>query len=180
VAIYTKKGDQGTTKTLRQGTERISKDSLIVEALGAIDELNSYLGVIKTTSHSEILIDKLTQIQTRLLTIGSLTAGANLPFSLSFTKTLEKQIDEIEGKLPVLANFVIPGGSLTAAHLQYARSLARRAERRMVALSVSQKVKPEVLQFLNRLSDYLFMLAREANANMGIPDELWIGKKNKA
>lgn len=177
--IYTKKGDKGTTKTLRQKDERISKDSAIVETLGAVDQLNSYLGVVKSQSQSPALKDKITKIQVLLLTIGSITAGATLSFSKKHTSDLEKQIDEMDKVLPALTHFVIPGGSILSAHLQYARTLARALERRMVALSSEIKVKPTILTFLNRLSDYIFTLARYENFRLNIADDQWVTKKSK-
>ena len=123
---------------------------------------------------SQKIIDN---IQRNLLTIGSITAGSELRFSFIQTKKLEKVIDDLEGKLPVLKNFVVPGGSFTAGLLQYSRSLARRAERRVVSLNRVERVKPQILTYLNRLSDALFMLAREANYKSGIRDEVWVGKK---
>lgn len=157
--------------------ERVSKDSLIVEALGAIDELNSFLGIAKTQSNDTKIQKIIGEVQKNLLTIGSITGGSNLRFSRAQTKKLERMIDGLEGKLPILKNFVVPGGSVTAARLQYARALTRRAERRIVALSNTQITKPSILIFMNRLSDFLFMLARKVNADLKIPDEVWIGKK---
>jgi cob(I)alamin adenosyltransferase len=158
---------------------RVSKDSLRVEALGAIDELNSYLGIVKVGSENKSLRDVLGKTQRNLLTIGSITAGSKLRFSSVQTKKLEKIIDGLESKLPVLKNFVVPGGSISAARLQYARSLSRRAERRMVALSKEEEVRPQILEYLNRISDALFMLARQENSEAGIEDEVWVGKKIK-
>ena len=187
MVIYTKRGDKGETSMFDEDSAqraRISKDSIRVEALGAIDELNSFLGICKSNSESKRgkvkTLDKektIDQIQRNLLTIGSITAGSNLRFSSVQTKKLEKLIDELEGKLPVLKNFIIPGGNLLATQLQYARALSRRVERRMVTLSKEVKVKTQVLQYLNRLSDYLFMLARSENRKTGINDEIWKGKK---
>lgn len=180
MAIYTKRGDKGETSVYDEGSAqrtRVSKDSLRVEALGAIDELNSFLGVCASFSENPSLTKILKEIQANLLTIGSITAGSNLKFSKAKTNRLEKLIDDLEGKLPVLANFVVPGGTKLASHLQYARALVRRTERRVVALSKEQKINPAILKYLNRLSDSLFMLAREANNNAGVMDEVWIGKK---
>jgi cob(I)alamin adenosyltransferase len=176
MAIYTKKGDKGETGFV-DVKKRASKDSLIVEALGTIDELNSFLGIAKTQVKENTKLQKTVgDIQRNLLTIGSITAGSKLRFSENKTKELEKLIDELEGKLPVLKNFVVPGGTLVSSYFQYARSLARRAERRMVALSKVQKTTPPVLQYLNRLSDAIFMLAREANREAGVKDEVWKGR----
>ena len=176
MVIYTKRGDRGETSTFDESgaqRARISKDSLKVEALGAIDELNSFLGITKAQMEDTKTQKILDTIQRNLLTIGSITAGSKLRFSSIQTKKLEKAIDDLEGKLPVLKNFVVPGGNPTSAQLQYARALARRAERRVVALSKEEKVKPQVLIFLNRLSDYIFMLARDVNHKSGILDEIW-------
>ena len=156
---------------------RVTKDSLRVEALGSIDELNSFLGIVKSSSKDKDLQKEIGEIQRNLLTIGSITAGSKLRFSSLQTKHLERMIDELEGKLPVLKNFVVPGGNLISAQLQYARALARRVERRMVALSKVEGIKPQILEYLNRLSDTLFMLAREINTKAGIKDEIWRGKK---
>ena len=180
MSVYTKRGDKGKTSLLEKNNEqkvRITKDSLIVEALGSIDELNSYLGVVYSFSESPKLQTIIHSMQTNLLTVGSTVAGAKLPFSEKQTKDLEKIIDELEGKLPVLSNFVYPRGTVTSASLQYARSLARRCERRVVALSKEKTIKPEILSYLNRLSDCLFTLARNENSMSGVKEEVWIGKK---
>lgn len=158
---------------------RVAKNSARVEALGSIDELNSFLGICKTNMNNSSMVRAIELIQRNLLTIGSITAGSKLRFSKVQTKKLERLIDGLEGKLPVLRNFVVPGGSTSAAQLQFARSLARRAERRMVALSKVEGARPQILEYLNRLSDALFMLSREQNNNVGIKDEVWVGKKVK-
>jgi cob(I)alamin adenosyltransferase len=180
MVIYTKRGDMGETSTFDVNSAqraRVSKDSLKVEALGSIDELKSFLGVVKSFSEDRSLQAILDEIQRNLLTIGSITAGSKLKFLGSKTKELEKIIDELEGKLPVLKNFIVPGGTNKSGLLQYARSLSRRVERRVVALSKVEKVRPQVLTYLNRLSDTLFMLARDANYKNGIKDEVWVGKR---
>ncbi len=180
MAIYTKRGDKGTTNvTANDSTQKVkvTKDSLIVEALGANDELNSWLGVVYSFSESQWLRGHISSVQRCLLIIGSTIAGAKLSFPQKQTKDLEKIIDELEGKLPVLSNFVYPRGTKASAQLQYARSLARRVERRVVALSKEIQIKPEILSYLNRLSDFLFCLARNENWKNGIKDEAWISKK---
>lgn len=164
--------DQGNAQNIR-----VSKNSLIVNALGAIDELNSFIGIAASLSGDQGLVRVLQEIQKNLLTIGSITAGSELKFFGSKTKKLEKLIDNLEGKLPPLKNFVVPSGSPVATHLQYARTLARRAERAIVALKTEVKVKPHVLEYMNRLSDALFMLAREENYKLNIKEEIWQGKK---
>lgn len=176
MVIYTKRGDKGKTSLLDKANAqkvRVTKASLVVESLGAIDELNSYIGVCRANCENPKTNYLLRDIQGNLLTIGTIVAGSNLRFSSLGAKRLEKVIDNLEGTLPVLKNFVYPGGTVLSAHLQYARSLARRAERRIVALSQEKKIKPSVLSYLNRLSDFLFMLAREANNNAGVGDDVW-------
>jgi cob(I)alamin adenosyltransferase len=171
MAVYTKKGDKG--KTSLYDNEQISKDSLVIKAIGKMDELNSYLGIVVTLTEDMRLANFLKEIQRDLLTIGAILAGSSLHFYSGKTKKLERLIDDLEKSLPPLKSFVVPGGSRIASHLQYARSLARRAECAVVALNKKRKVKLPVLAFLNRLSDTLFMLAREANWKLGIEEEKW-------
>lgn len=180
MAIYTKRGDRGETSLYDEKNAqrvRVSKNSLVVEALGTIDELNSFLGVSRTFCDDKKLDDFIKEIQKNLLTIGSITAGSKLRFSKVKTKQLEKKIDDLEGSLPVLKNFILPGGSKLAAHLHYSRSLSRRTERVFVRLSKKVEVKEQVLIYLNRLSDTLFMLARGVNASKGVKDYVWEGNK---
>lgn len=156
--------------------KRVSKDSLKVEVLGSVDELNSFLGVAISFSNLAEVSSYLKDIQKNLLAIGSITAGGKLNFTSNQTKKLEKLIDKFEGTLPVLSNFILTGGTVLASHLQYARSLTRRAERNMVSLSKIEKVDADILTYLNRLSDFLFMLARYVNWEAGIKEEIWLGK----
>lgn len=176
MVIYTRRGDKGKTSLFDENSSqriRVSKNSPKVKALGAIDELNSFLGICVAFSENPELTQTLKEIQKNLLTIGSILAGSNLRFSKVKTKHLEGVIDELEGSLPVLKNFIIPGGTKLASLLQYLRTLARRAERRVVALPDIQNTKPHILSYVNRLSDFLFMLAREQNFKLGIKDEIW-------
>jgi cob(I)alamin adenosyltransferase len=180
MVIYTKRGDKGKTSMYDEASSqrlRVSKDSIKVKTLGAIDELNSFLGVTSAFSNFPEITSYLKDIQKDLLTIGSITAGSKLGFNSSGTKKLEKIIDKLEGTLPVLSNFILPGGTVVSSHLHYSRSLARRAERAMVSLANKEKVKPQILTYLNRLSDFLFMLARLANIEARIKEEVWSGKK---
>lgn len=176
MAIYTKRGDRGETslydKMSRQNV-RVSKNSLRIRTIGVIDELNSFLGVVVANSSDSVLVKRIKEIQRNLLTIGSILAGSKLTFSKVKTKGLERLLDELEGSLPVLKNFVLPGGSPVAAHLHYARTLARRAERAAVALNRKEGVKLQILVYLNRLSDAIFMLARQANSKAGVKEEIW-------
>jgi cob(I)alamin adenosyltransferase len=172
MTIYTKRGDAGETTLFTKGS-KVSKDSLRICAIGAVDELNSFLGVVVSFSEDKRLNSKLKGIQGDLLTVGSILGVSDLKFYNSKTKKLEKEIDELEQKLPKLANFIIPNGTKIASLLHYARTVSRRAEREVVALSKIEEVKPQILVYLNRLSDYLFMLARNENHKSEVADDLW-------
>jgi len=158
MAIYTKTGDKGKTGTY--SGKRISKSSKLIGAIGAIDELNSFLGII----------GELTDIQRNLFTINAILTGAKLDFPKDATQKLEREIDKWEGTMPVLKNFIIYGGSKKASEIFYARALTRRAERAFVDLPGSY---PEILAYINRLSDYLFMLARYTNHVQGKKEKIW-------
>lgn len=173
MAIYTKKGDKGKTSLFLKKLTPVPKDSVRVRAIGALDEANSYLGVI--VSEKTELKKPFNEIQKNLFVIGSILAGAKLRFSKTKTKKLERAIDRLEGTLPVLKNFILPGGSKVGAKLFFARALVRRAERAVVSLNLVEEVKPEMMVYLNRLSDYLFMIAREVNFKEGGQEEVWKG-----
>jgi cob(I)alamin adenosyltransferase len=166
MAIYTKAGDKGTTKVFNKKSQTlvgIHKDSCKIKSIGAIDELNSFLGIV----------GGLTDIQADLFTINSILAGSNLRFTSARTKKLEKQIDVWEGILPVQTNFIFYGGTLQAALLFYARALCRRAERSLVSFAKKEKVSEAILTYFNRLSDYLFMLARGTNFESKTLEKFW-------
>lgn len=175
--IYTKKGDKGQTSTMRG---KISKSDELAEALGTIDELNSWLGVyreqILNSKHEDPnkfkIPDELKKIQSNLMTVNAILAGANKEFKAYETKHLENLIDKLQAKLPKLANFIYPMGEL-----QYARAVARRTERKVVSyqLSVASEatIDKNILKYLNRLSDALFVIARYVNAEKGINEEAW-------
>ena len=173
MAIYTKKGDRGETSLFLKKLTPASKDSVRVSAIGALDETNSYLGVI--VSEKTELKKSISEVQKNLFVISSILAGAKLRFSKTKTKKLERVIDRLEGALPALKNFILPGGSKAAAKLFFARALVRRAERAVVSLNLVEEVKPEIMSYLNRLSDYLFMIAREVNSQEGRKEEVWKG-----
>jgi cob(I)alamin adenosyltransferase len=180
MAVYTKRGDKGETSLFdgaaRQNI-RVSKDSLRIRAIGAVDEANSSLGVVVSFSSDKNLNLQIIRIQTELFTIGSILAGAKLRFSKARTVFLERRIDKLEGSLPVLRNFILPGGSVVGSHVQVSRTLVRRAERQIVTLSKLEPVKPQILTYLNRLSDFLFMLSRKVNEDEGIKELVWVGRK---
>ena len=159
--IYTRIGDKGDTITL--SGKKVSKDDPRVEAYGLVDELNASIGVAMAFSDDNEIKEVLSIAQKDLFIIGAELAiekGAK-KLTPSKTEKLEKSIDKIEPKLPYLANFVIPGGSKTAALLHHARTISRRAERRIVSASKIVKINPEILKYINRLSDLLFVLATQ-------------------
>lgn len=179
MAIYTKKGDEGLTSLYGEDKKR-RKDDLRVEAYGTVDELNSHLGGVISllTPDTKRLRSHLLEIQKDLFEIASCLATprrAEPPFSVGSDKTkrLEKLIDELEGTLPVLQNFIFPGGSKAGAALHVARTVARRAERATVSLANKEEVNPQILVYINRLSDCLFMMARFANKLDKKPEEIW-------
>lgn len=159
MSVYTKTGDKGETGTF--AGKRISKTSQLIKTIGAIDELNSFLGIA----------GGLTEIQKNLFTINAILTGAKIKLPEYATKKLEKEIDKMEGILPVQKNFLIYSGSRKATLIYFARALCRRAEREMVALGP----KSEILIYINRLSDYLFVLARFTNHKKKIKEEIWKG-----
>lgn len=160
--IYTKTGDRGTTGTFYG---RMAKSDQPAQALGAIDELNSWIGLCRNSRVS--LDSELKNIQTNLLTIGSQLAGSEKRLKNEETKKLEKLIDRLTKELPELANFIYPTG-----YLQAARAVCRRAEREVVGADVKEK---NILKYLNRLSDALFTMGRWVNFKMGVEEEVWKG-----
>jgi len=172
--IYTKRGDKGKTGLLENGGEkRVSKDYLRIEVIGALDELNSYLGIVTSLLQSKKHKEFVENVQKDLFTINSILAGAKLVFTKTKTTKLEKKIDELEKNLPKLTNFILSGGSEVSARFQFARSLARRAERKLVALSKKEKIAPQILQYTNRLSDTFFVYARTINIEAGEEETVW-------
>lgn len=183
--IYTKTGDEGTTSLL--GGRRVSKSIVRFEAIGCLDELNSILGIIisqiGTKEKLSSLKEYLPRIQSELLSVGSDLAtpySASSTFQKSieripedFTKRLESEIDQMTKKLPKLRYFILPGGQNQASQLQLARAVARRAERNVVRLTKGAKVNPEILKYLNRLSDWLFVAARWVNVMTRTEEKIW-------
>lgn len=175
--IYTKKGDKGSTNFIDK-SKRVEKDSLKVETLGSLDELNSFLGIARSFSDNPERNVFIKDIQDNLFRICSIIAGSDLKFNKAKTTRLEKEIDKIENKVGAISSFRFSQGSRFATHLMYARALSRRAERRAVSLSKVEKLHPNILQYLNRLSDMIFMLFREANFNAGVKEEGWSPKNS--
>ena len=182
--IYTKTGDSGET-SLYGGT-RISKASIRVESYGTIDELNSFIGVAKSLIEDDNIIYQLKKIQFDLFTLGSESAtptdklklaNGNSRLSLMIgdaeIKELEQWIDDMDGKLEALKFFILPGGGKAATSLHVARTVCRRAERYLIYLNEIEGVRSELIKYLNRLSDYLFVLARYVSKLQNEPEEYW-------
>lgn len=175
--IYTRKGDQGETSLM--GGTRISKAELRIEAYGTVDELNSCLGLVRDHAQNQVENPLLERIQNQLFTIGSNLAaepGRELPLpqmEKGAAAALEEAMDALDAQLTPLRNFILPGGDRTASFCHLARCVARRAERRVVALAGQEEVDPELIRYLNRLSDYLFVLARFYTHTHGGTETPW-------
>lgn len=174
--IYTRTGDKGETGLVGGG--RISKDSLRVRAYGDVDELNSVLGLVRAFSKDDEIGAILEGLQKDLFSVGanlaSLQQSHGVPSITSdMVVALEKTIDVFQLKLPPLKAFILPGGAETGALLHFARSVARRAERNIVALSKTETVNENLVPYMNRLSDLLFVMARSANHREGRAEVEW-------
>jgi cob(I)alamin adenosyltransferase len=181
--IYTRSGDKGDTG-LGDGS-RVAKHDLRVEAFGTVDEANAALGLAQLHAEDE-LAEVLARVQNDLFDVGAdlCTPEQEAPeypplrVTAGQVEYLEARIDAYNAELATLRSFILPGGSALAAHLHLARTVTRRAERTVTALMTQQAVNPEVLRYLNRLSDLLFVLARRANGN-GERDVLWVPGANR-
>jgi cob(I)alamin adenosyltransferase len=171
--IYTRTGDDGTTG-LGDGS-RVSKDSLRVEAFGTVDELNSAIGVLLATPGVPPAVAAcLTEVQHELFDLGGeLCLPGHRVMTAEQVTRLEKSLDEFNDTLPPLKEFILPGGGPAAAACHLARAIARRAERRVWTLAKAESVSPEVLKYLNRLSDLLFVLARVLARHERGAEVLW-------
>ncbi len=178
--IYTKTGDKGETGLF--GGERVSKDSLRISAYGTIDELNSFVGYTITEIKDQSIKDNLLKIQNYLFFIGSDLAtpetekNAKLNIQRtpeSFFNGIEKMIDNYDGNLEELRNFILPGGSKSASLLHICRTVCRRAEREVVSLKKSVTINDNIIIFLNRLSDLFFVLSRFENKVSNHHDTIW-------
>ena len=176
--IYTRTGDDGSTG-LGDGS-RVAKDSLRVEAMGAVDELNSALGVLLCNPLDESLQSALVDIQHTLFDMGGelCIPGASV-IGADRVTVLEQQLDALNADLPPLKEFILPGGCSAAAACHLARAICRRSERRVHSLSRAEAVNPDAVKYLNRLSDLLFVMARHLNKAAGRPDVLWQHERNK-
>ena len=177
--IYTKTGDQGKTSML--GGKRVLKSCLEMEAIGEVDELNAFLGVLIEEIEDDFKVEKkkLINIQNNLFVVGANLAGlqmnvVSMPKLKNYeVKKLEKWIDKMDLELPKLTNFILPGGSEESVLAFYARAICRRAERQVIALSQKYKVDPNIKKYLNRLSDLLFTLGRWFNFKSGETEIKW-------
>jgi len=172
--IYTRTGDDGSTG-LGDGA-RVPKHSARIEALGAIDELNSQLGLLLTEPGLPTAMQTmLTRIQHELFELGGELSIPNYTrIDAAMVTQLERELDALNDALPPLKEFILPGGSRAAALCHVARAVCRRAERRLAALAQQEAVSPAALMYLNRLSDLLFVLCRALNQDLGVPDVLWV------
>lgn len=187
--IYTKTGDQGTTALF--GGTRVPKHHLRIESYGTVDELNSYIGLVKDQAIDVVTKESLIKIQNDLFTLGAMLATPpeketlksgkerlNIPkVTLSSIQFLEDQIDQMNTQLPQMTHFILPGGHTTVSFCHIARCVCRRAERLSVSLNDEEPINPDVLKYLNRLSDYLFVLARKLSQDLSAQEVKWIPEK---
>ena len=176
--IYTKTGDAGETALF--GGQRVAKDALRIEAYGTVDELNAFLGLAVRHCTSPDIQSRLQRVQGELFQVGADLAtplDANTSYITRLdeepARRLEAEIDEWEALLPPLTSFILPGGSQPGAELHIARTICRRAERRTVSLARAKAINPNVIITLNRLSDWLFVLARMVNHRQNTPETPW-------
>jgi cob(I)alamin adenosyltransferase len=176
MSIYTKTGDKGETGLFSKDKSkkiRVSKASPKIEAIGCIDEANTFLGLAASFTKDKKLKNKIFEVQRYLFDVGATLAGAKVVPGNDLPLQMEKEIDEMDKVLPKLTNFILSGGGRGGSFLFMARTFVRRAERRVVSLSKKEKVSPEVLIYLNRLSDYVYTLARFSNFREGVKEEIW-------
>ena len=187
--VYTKTGDTGTTALF--GGTRVPKNHSRIESYGTVDELNSYIGLIRDQEINQHFKDILIEIQDRLFTVGAILATPpekevlkngqkrlqNLGIIESDIELLEKEIDTMEDSLPQMTHFVLPGGHTTVSYCHIARCVCRRAERLAVHLSHNEPVADIAIKYLNRLSDYLFVLARKLSKELNADEVKWIPRK---
>ena len=177
--IYTRTGDDGSTALI--GGNRVQKDDDRIEAYGTVDELNSWIGLLRDQeidNHSKKI---LLEIQDRLFTIESLLAKGEGNFRLPAISEedillLEKEMDDMNDKLPPLTKFILPGGNTIVSYCHLARTVSRRAERMMIKMNRNYPVDPPSLKYINRLSDYLFVLSRKISHDCGSEETPWIAR----
>ena len=187
--VYTKTGDTGTTALF--GGTRVSKHHIRIESYGTVDELNSHIGLIRDQDMSDLYKNVLIEVQDRLFTVGAILATPpaketlkngqprlqNLGIVESDIEFLENEIDTMEEALPPMTHFVLPGGHTTVSYCHIARCVCRRAERLAVHLNDIEPTDERVIKYLNRLSDYLFVLARKLSHDLNADEVQWIPRK---
>lgn len=187
--VYTKTGDKGTTALF--GGTRVPKHHIRIESYGTVDELNSYIGLIRDQQINPLYQNVLIEVQDRLFTVGAILATPpekevlkngekrlqNLGITESDIEYLENEIDAMETKLPPMTHFVLPGGHTTVSYCHIARCVCRRAERLATHLNDIEPTDELVLKYLNRLSDYLFVLARKLSHDLNANEVQWIPRK---
>ncbi|MHB8260789.1 MAG: cob(I)yrinic acid a,c-diamide adenosyltransferase [Bacteroidia bacterium] len=179
--VYTKTGDKGQTSLI--GGTRLPKHHIRIEAYGTVDELNSWIGLLRDQPIDARSIETLVETQDRLFTIGSSLAAdpAKNKMKLPDIKEedivlLEKEIDAMEETLPPMKSFVLPGGHTIVSYCHLARCVCRRAERTVLRLAENEKVDELTFKYLNRLSDYLFVLARKLSHNLKVTETPWVAR----
>lgn len=180
--IYTKTGDEGTTSLF--GGRRVAKDDFRIEAYGTVDELNSFIGLLMASFDDEKQISILTDVQNRLFAVGAALAtdpDKSTPSSdiqASDIEILEIAMDNMDQILPPLRNFILPSGDLAIANAHVCRTVCRRAERRVISLNSISTVDQQIIVYLNRLSDYFFILSRYLSHTHQVAEIPWIARKS--
>jgi cob(I)alamin adenosyltransferase len=176
--VYTRKGDKGETSLI--GGTRVAKYSLRIEAYGTVDELNSYVGLIRDQEIPQEQIDTLLEIQDRLFTLGSNLAADPVSSKMKLPELkeedityLEQQIDLMDETLPAMKSFVLPGGHQSVSFCHVARCICRRAERRIIELAAHEPVDSIIIAYMNRLSDYFFVLSRKLSQVLSAKEVAW-------
>ncbi len=189
--VYTKTGDKGTTALF--GGTRVPKHHIRIDSYGTVDELNSYVGLIRDQEINPLYQQSLIKIQDDLFTLGAILATPkekevlkngkmrlNIPLiEDSHIEFLEREIDQMDSLLPAMTHFVLPGGHTTVSYCHIARCVCRRAERLAVELNESEPIDLRTIQYLNRLSDYLFVLARKLSFDLKAQEVKWIPRKEE-
>jgi len=178
--VYTKTGDDGTSGLI--GGTRVEKYDLRLESYGTVDELNSWLGLIRSQPIDQNTREILLSVQNNLFVIGARLAtdlskadlAHRLPLRMDEITKLEKEMDRILDQLPPMEHFVLPGGSNTISYCHLARTVCRRAERRVCQLAKEVTIPPELIKYLNRLSDYLFVLSRKIAVDEQVDEVQWL------
>ncbi|MGY8945270.1 MAG: cob(I)yrinic acid a,c-diamide adenosyltransferase [Flavobacteriales bacterium] len=186
--LYTKTGDDGTTGLF--SGKRVSKHHVRIKAYGTVDELNAWIGLIRNDEIAAETNSFLIKIQNELMVIASQLAddtsgktsklsGKIVPITFENVTEIESEIDKINNELPELKNFIIPGGHVLISYTHLARCTCRRAERFITELKGEEEVSSVIIAYINRLSDYLFILARKLSKDFDVEEIKWIAKKNK-